>query len=74
MTISRMRRAQVKAKENAMNMELSSLERTNQKKIEEWQQKGNTMTQAESEQAQQEYQAMQQNFQSRKDGPGTGAV
>ena len=56
----------VKAKENAMNMELSSLDRNNQKKVEAWRQKGNTMTPAESEQAQQEYQAMQQTFQSRK--------
>ena len=57
---------QVKAKENAMNMELSSLDRANQKKVEAWRQKGNNMTQAEGEQAQQEYQAMQQTFQSRK--------
>ena len=56
----------VKAKENAMNMELSSLDRSNQKKLDVWRQKGNTMTQAEGEQAQQEYAAMQQNFQSRK--------
>ena len=55
-----------KTKENAMNLELSSLDRANQKKIEEWRQKGNNMTQAEGEQAQQEYQAMQQNFASRK--------
>lgn len=55
-----------KTKENAMNLELSSLDRANQKKIEEWRQKGNSMTQAEGEQAQQEYQAMQQNFASRK--------
>lgn len=58
--------ATVKSKENAMNMELSSLDRSNQKKVEGWRQKGNTMTPAETEQAQQEYQAMQQNFQSRK--------
>lgn len=58
--------ATVKGKENAMNMELSSLDRGNQKKVEAWRQKGNTMTPAESEQAQQEYQAMQQTFQSRK--------
>lgn len=56
-----------KAKESAMNTELTSMESTYQKKIQEWRQKGNTMTQAESEQAQQEYQAMQQNLQSRKD-------
>src|ERR1700722_15209927 len=57
---------QVKAKENAMNQELSSLDRANQKKIEAWRQKGNTMSQAEGEQAQQEYAQMQQNFTSRK--------
>src|ERR1700748_830122 len=56
----------VKAKENSMNMELSSLDRSNQKKIEAWRQKGNAMTQAEGEQAQQEYAQMQQTFQSRK--------
>jgi outer membrane protein len=57
---------QLKAKENEMNMELSSLSRTNGKKIDAWRQKGNTMTQAESEQANQEYGAMQQEFQNRK--------
>ncbi|MHA4808510.1 OmpH/Skp family outer membrane protein [Flavitalea flava] len=57
---------QVKAKESAMNMELSSLDRSNQKKVEAWRQKGSAMTQGESEQAQQEYQTMQQTFQSRK--------
>jgi len=56
----------VKAKENAMNQELSSMDRKNQKQVETWRQKGNAMTQAEGEQAQQEYQAMQQNFQTRK--------
>ena len=58
--------ATVKGKENAMNMELSSLDRGNQKKVEAWRQKGGTMTPTETEQAQQEYQAMQQTFQSRK--------
>lgn len=57
---------QVKAKENSMNMELSSLDRKNQKQLETWRAKGNTMTQAEGEQAQAEYQRMQQEFQSRK--------
>jgi outer membrane protein len=55
-----------KSKENAMNLELSSLDRANQKKIGAWRQKGNSMTQAEGEQAQQEYAQMQQNFTSRK--------
>jgi len=58
--------AQVKAQENAMTQELSGLDRSNQKKIEAWRQKGNAMTQAEGEQAQQEYQQMQQQFASRK--------
>jgi outer membrane protein len=56
----------VKTKENDMNMELARLDRDNQKKIEAWRQKGNTMTQAEGERAQQEYQQMQQQFASRK--------
>jgi outer membrane protein len=56
----------VKAQENDMTMELSSLDRKNQQKIEGWRQKGNTMTQAEGEQAQRDYQTMQQEFQSRK--------
>jgi len=56
----------VKNQENSMNQELSSLDRANQKKIEGWRQKGNTMTQAEGEQAQQDYQQMQQQFASRK--------
>ena len=58
--------AQVKSQENAMTQELSSLDRSNQKKIETWRQKGNAMTQAEGEQAQREYQEMQQQFASRK--------
>ena len=58
--------AQVKSQENAMTQELSSLDRSNQKKIETWRQKGNAMTQAEGEQAQREYQERQQQFASRK--------
>jgi outer membrane protein len=54
------------SKENAMHLELSSLDRANQKKIEAWRQKGNNMSQAEGEQAQQEYAQMQQTFTSRK--------
>jgi outer membrane protein len=57
---------QVEQKQNAMNVELSSMEKTYQKKIAEWQKKGTAMSQAESEQAQQEYAMMQQNYQSRK--------
>jgi outer membrane protein len=56
----------LKRKEEAMNAELASLEKTYQKKIVEWQQKGTSMSQAESEAANREYQQMQQNFQSRK--------
>jgi outer membrane protein len=56
----------LKGKEEAMNAELASLEKSYQKKISEWQQKGNNMSQAESEAANREYQQMQQNFQNRK--------
>jgi outer membrane protein len=56
-----------KAQENAMNMELTEMQRKNQKKILEWRQKGNTMTQAEGEAAQQEFNQMQQDMQNRKD-------
>jgi len=58
--------SQVKSRENAMNAELSGMEKSYQKKIAEWQQKGNNMTQAENEQVQREYATMQQNYQSRK--------
>jgi len=58
---------QLKTQENAMNMELSSLDRSNQKKVDVWRQKGNSITQAEAEQAQQEIAVMQQNFKARKD-------
>ncbi|GGB15046.1 OmpH family outer membrane protein [Puia dinghuensis] len=60
--------AQVKEQDNRMTQELSSLDRSNQKKIDGWRQKqqSNTMTQAEGEQAQREYQEMQQQFASRK--------
>lgn len=58
---------QVKSKQDAMNMELSSIDKANQKKMEVWRQKGNSITQAEAEQAQQEYAALQQNFNARKD-------
>jgi len=59
--------AQLKTQENAMNMEWSSLDRSNQKKVDVWRQKGNNITQAEAEQAQQEIAIMQQNFKARKD-------
>ncbi|MBS1664826.1 MAG: OmpH family outer membrane protein [Bacteroidetes bacterium] len=57
---------EVKAKENDMNQELSSMDRANQKKIEGWRQKQSTMTQAEGELANREYQEMVQAMQSRK--------
>ena len=56
----------LKTKEESMNNELAVLEKSYQKKIAEWQQKGNNMSQAEAEAANREYQQMQQNFQSRK--------
>jgi outer membrane protein len=56
----------LKTKEESMNNELASLEKSYQKKITEWQQKGNNMSQAEAESANREYQQMQQNFQARK--------
>ena len=56
----------LKTKEESMNNELASLEKSYQKKIGEWQQKGNNMSQAEQEAANREYQQMQQNFQTRK--------
>jgi len=59
--------SQLKTQENAMNMELSSLDRSNQKKVDVWRQKGNSITQAEAEQAQQEIAVMQQNYKARKD-------
>ncbi|MDP4149265.1 MAG: OmpH family outer membrane protein [Bacteroidota bacterium] len=59
--------AEAKTKENEMNAELSDMEKKYQKKIVEWQKKGNTMTPAENEQAQQEYSLMQQTFQNRKE-------
>src|ERR1700712_977083 len=59
--------SRAKEKETSMNMELSSLQNKYQKKIAEWQQKGNSMTQAESQQAQQEYGEMQQSYQQRKE-------
>ena len=56
----------VKTSENDMNMELARMDRDMQKKMEGWRQRQTTMTQAEGEQAQQEYQQMQQRFAGRK--------
>ena len=58
---------ELKDQEDRMNQQLSNLDRSNQKKIQSWREKGNTMTPAEQAQAQQEFQQMQQEFQSRKD-------
>ena len=57
---------EMKARENAMTVELRSLENSYQKKIKEWQDKGANMTQAEGEAAQREYAQMQQRYQKRQ--------
>jgi outer membrane protein len=57
---------QVKSRENEMNAELGGMEKNYQKKITEWQKKAPTMSQAESQEAQQEYTQMTQNYQARK--------
>jgi len=57
---------QLKQKEQVMNNELVGLERSYQKKINEWQQKGASMSQAETDAAQRENAQMQQNYQARK--------
>lgn len=57
---------QVKEQQNRMEQQLNSLDRANQKKIEGWREKGNTMTPTEQAQAQQEYGQMQQEYASRK--------
>jgi outer membrane protein len=56
----------IKQKENSMNSELNDMTARYQKKIREWQEKGNSMSQSEGEAAQREYGAMQQRFQQRK--------
>lgn len=53
-------------RENAINQDLASRDKKNQQQIEEWRQKGNTMTQAEAEEANQKLQEMQQEFASHK--------
>ena len=57
---------EMKARENAMTVELRSLESSYQKKIKEWQDRGVNMTQAEGEAAQREYGQMQQRYQKRQ--------
>src|SRR5450432_46684 len=56
----------LKKKEEIMNNELAYLDKSNKKKIAEWQQKGNNMSQAEAEAANREYQQMAKDFQDRK--------
>jgi len=58
--------SRIKTKEDALASDLSGMEKNYQKKIAEWQQKGNTMSQAEAESANREYQEMQQRFAARK--------
>jgi outer membrane protein len=53
-------------KENQMNQDLASRDRKNQQQIDEWRRRGNTMTQAEAEDANQKLQVMQQEFASHK--------
>jgi outer membrane protein len=57
---------QVKVKENDMNAELGGMEKSFQKKISEWQKKAPAMSPTESQEVQQEYAQMQQNYQMRK--------
>lgn len=58
--------SRIKTREDALTGELTTMEKSYQKKIAEWQQKGNTMSQAETESANREYQEMQQRFAARK--------
>lgn len=54
------------AREEAVANELQTLERNFQKKVAEWQQKGNAMSQAEAEAANRESQQLQQSYGQRK--------
>jgi len=58
--------SEIKKKETSMNAELNDMTAKYQKKIREWQEKGNNMSQTEGEQAQREYSMMQQRYQERK--------
>lgn len=51
---------------NSMNQDLASLDKRNQDKIQGWKQRGNTMTQAEVQDANQQLQQMQQDFAAHK--------
>jgi len=57
---------EMKARENAMTIELRTLENSYQKKIKQWQDRGTNMTQEEGEAAQREYAQMQQRYQKRQ--------
>ena len=56
----------LKEKEKIMNAELAGMEKEYQRKMTEWQKKGQAMSQAETETAQRESGQMQQNYQVRK--------
>jgi outer membrane protein len=55
-----------KLKEQQMNTQLNGLKNNYQRRIEEWNKKGQTMTQTESEAAQREYNQMNENYQAQK--------
>lgn len=55
-----------KIKEQQMNTQLNGLKNNYQRRIEEWNKKGQTMTQTESEAAQREYNQMNENYQTQK--------
>ena len=55
-----------KVKEQQMNIQLNGLKNNYQRRIEEWNRKGQTMTQSESEAAQREYNQMNENYQAQK--------
>jgi len=58
--------SRLKTKEENLTGELATMEKSYQKKIAEWQQKGTAMSQTEAEAANREYQQMQQRYASRK--------
>jgi outer membrane protein len=55
-----------KVKEQQMNTQLNGLKNNYQKRIEEWNKKGQTMTQTESEAAQREYNQMNESYNTQK--------
>jgi outer membrane protein len=55
-----------KLKEQQMNTQLNGLKNNYQRRIEEWNKKGQTMSQSESEAAQREYNQMNENYQTQK--------